>query len=60
MRDEQLKKLEQVMKGKMAAIKRGELLPKDSGIGKLFTILKGVDLPLYEELLEEYKNNSKK
>jgi hypothetical protein len=60
MREEQLKKLEQTIRGKMAAIKRNELLPKDSGIGKLFTILKGVDLPLYESLLEEYKNNSKK
>lgn len=44
----------------MAAIKRSELLPKDSGIGKLFSILKGVDLPLYESLLAEYKNNSEK
>lgn len=54
-----IEKLEKQIKGKMAAIKRGELLPKDSGIGKLFSALKEKDIPLYEKLLEEYKNNSR-
>ena len=60
MDNKQLIELEKLIRGKMGAIKRGELLPKDSGIGRLFTIMKEGDLPLYESLLEEYKNNSKK
>lgn len=41
--------------GKMAAIKRGELEPADSGIGVLMNKLKEMNLPMYEEKFEEYK-----
>lgn len=41
--------------GKMAAIKRGELEPIDSGIGVLMNKLKEMNLPMYEEKFEEYK-----
>jgi hypothetical protein len=41
--------------GKMSAIKRGELEPKDSGIGVLMNKLKEMNLPMYEEKMEAYK-----
>jgi len=50
-----LQNLEKKIIGKMAAIKRGDLAPKDSGIGKLFSMLKGIDEPSYLEHLEKYK-----
>ena len=41
--------------GKMSSIKLGQITPKESGIGKIFKYLKEWDLPLYEKLLQEYK-----
>lgn len=54
--EKQLIKLESDIKSKMAKIKSGQLLPKDSGIGKLFNLLKTFDEPLYDKLLTEYKS----
>ena len=36
-------------------IKKGEITPAESGIGKQFNRLKEMDLPAYEKLLVEYK-----
>ena len=36
-------------------IKKGEITPAESGIGKSFNRLKEIDLPSYEKLLVEYK-----
>lgn len=40
---------------KMHAIKNKKLLPKDSGIGKLFLILKGIDEVSYNKYISQYK-----
>ena len=48
-------KLEKEIRVKMINIKSGKLLPKDSGIGKLINLMKGVDEPLYDSILDEYK-----
>jgi len=36
-------------------IKNRQLLPKDSGIGKLINLMKSLDEPLYEKIMKEYK-----
>ena len=41
--------------GKLGAIGRNEITPKESGIGKLFKALKDLDEPMYIELLNKYK-----
>jgi len=41
--------------GKMGAIKRKEITPKESGIGTLFNRLKTIDEALYIKLLDKYK-----
>ena len=48
-------KLEKEIRVKMINIKSGKLLPKDSGIGKLINIMKGIDEILYNSIMEEYK-----
>lgn len=53
--EREIQKLEKEIFIKMSAIKNGKILPKDSGIGKLFTILKKVDEVSYEKNLKEYK-----
>lgn len=54
--EKNLQKLEKEIRGKMLSIKLGKLLPKDSGIGKLINLLKGLDEPLYEKIMAEYKD----
>jgi len=49
-------KLEKEIYLKMRKIKSGELLPKDSGIGKMINLMKSFDEPLYDKILSEYKN----
>jgi len=39
----------------MKLIKNRQLLPKDSGIGKLINLMKSLDEPLYEKIMKEYK-----
>mgnify|MGYP006330699093 CR=1 FL=1 len=48
-------KLEKEIRVKMINIKSGKLLPKDSGIGKLINLMKGIDEVLYDSLMTEYK-----
>lgn len=49
-------RLEKEIRAKMIGIKNGNLLPKDSGIGKLINLMKAIDEPLYDNLMKEYKN----
>ena len=49
-------KLEKEIYLKMRKIKSGELLPKDSGIGKMIHLMKSFDEPLYDKILSEYKS----
>lgn len=53
--DKNIIKLEKEIRVKMINIKSGKLLPKDSGIGKLINLMKGVDEVLYDEIMKEYK-----
>lgn len=53
--EKEIQKLEREIFIKMMSIKSGKVSPKDSGIGKLFNILKGVDEVSYEKHLSEYK-----
>lgn len=55
-----MKQLEKQIRGKFLAIKNGKETPATSGIGKLLNQMKNVELPLYESLLEEYKQIIKK
>ena len=48
-------KLEKDIKTKMDLIKIGKLLPKNSGIGKMINLVKTLDEPLYDKILNEYK-----
>ena len=48
-------RLEREINSKMKQIKSGQLLPKDSGIGKMINLMKSFDEPLYEKILAEYK-----
>ena len=54
--EKNLIKLEKSIIGKMNSIKGGTLTPADSGIGKLFNLLKSLDEPLHIKLMEQYKN----
>lgn len=53
--EKDLRKLEKEIYSKMAKIKSGSLLPKDSGIGKMINLMKSFDEPLYNKILNEYK-----
>ena len=48
-------RLEREINTKMKQIKSGQLLPKDSGIGKMINLMKNLDEPLYDKILSEYK-----
>ncbi len=48
-------RLEKEIYSKMKQIKNGQLLPKDSGIGKMINLMKTLDEPLYEKIMTEYK-----
>lgn len=48
-------KLEREIYSKMKQIKNRQLLPKDSGIGKMINLMKSFDEPLYDKILSEYK-----
>jgi hypothetical protein len=48
-------RLEREINSKMKQIKSGQLLPKDSGIGKMINLMKNLDEPLYDKILSEYK-----
>lgn len=50
-----IKRLEKEILGKMISIKNGKMTPKESNIGKLFTILKKVDEVSYEKAIGDYK-----
>ena len=49
-------RLEKEIYSKMRQIKNGQLLPKDSGIGKLINLMKSLDEPLYDKIMVEYKS----
>ena len=53
--EKEIQRLEKEIFSKMMSIKNGRITPKDSGIGKLFTILKKIDEVSYEKNLDEYK-----
>jgi HEPN domain-containing protein len=53
--EKELLQLEKRIIKKMILIKNNKETPKESGIGKLFTILKSFDIVLYEKILNEYK-----
>lgn len=48
-------KLEKDIRAKMMQIKSGKITPKDSGIGKNINLMKAIDEPLFEKLMDEYK-----
>ena len=48
-------RLEKEIYSKMKQIKSGQLLPKDSGIGKMINLMKNLDEPLYDRIMLEYK-----
>ena len=41
--------------GGIAAIKRGTKTPEEAGLGRMLNTLKTINLPMYEELLDNYK-----
>jgi hypothetical protein len=49
-------RLEKEIYSKMKQIKSGQLLPKDSGIGKMINLMKSLDEPLYDKIMIEYKS----
>ncbi len=53
--ERELIRLEREINSKMKQIKSGQLLPKDSGIGKMINLMKNLDEPLYDKILSEYK-----
>lgn len=53
--EKELIRLEREINSKMKLIKNRQLLPKDSGIGKLINLMKSLDEPLYEKIMKEYK-----
>lgn len=55
MNERELRKLESLIRQKMADIARQRTTPRDSGIGSLLNSLKAVDEALYEKILPEYK-----
>jgi hypothetical protein len=48
------------IKGGMTAIKTGQKTPKEASLGLAFNKLKEINLPMYEDLLEQYKEILKK
>lgn len=54
--EKEIQRLEKEIFVKMMSIKSKRTTPKDSGIGKLFTVLKGIDEVSYEKNISEYKN----
>ena len=54
--EKNLLKLEKEIRIKMISIKSGKVEPKDSGIGKLINLMKSLDEPLYENIMNEYKS----
>lgn len=54
--EKNLIKLEKEIYQKIIQIKSGKLLPKDSGIGKMINLIKTLDEPTYDKLLQEYKS----
>ena len=55
--EKNLLKLEKEIYQKIIQIKSGKLLPKDSGIGKMINLMKTLDEPTYDKLLQEYKSS---
>ena len=55
--EKNLIKLEKEIYQKIIQIKSGKLLPKDSGIGKMINLMKTLDEPTYDKLLQEYKSS---
>ena len=53
--EKDLIKLEREIYSKMKQIQSRQLLPKDSGIGKMINLMKTFDEPLYDKILSEYK-----
>lgn len=53
--EREIRNLEKAIFTKMVSIKNKLVSPKDSGIGRLFTILKSVDEVSYEKHISEYK-----
>lgn len=53
--EKQIETLERKIASLMFQIKRGEITPLESKIGKPFNRLKPLDLASYENLLNEYK-----
>jgi hypothetical protein len=53
--EKNLLKLEKEIYQKIAQIKSGKLLPKDSGIGKMINLMKSLDEPTYDRILQDYK-----
>lgn len=53
--EKQIENLERKIASLMFQIKRGEITPAESKIGKPFNKLKPLDLASYENLLKEYK-----
>jgi hypothetical protein len=51
-----INRLERLILGKMLSIKNGKMTKENSGIGVLLNKIKTLDEPLYDELLEKYKN----
>jgi len=49
-------RLEKEIYSKMRLIKNGNLLPKDSGIGKMINLMKSFDEPLHDKIMIEYKS----
>jgi hypothetical protein len=54
--EKDLIRLEKEIYSKMRMIKNGNLLPKDSGIGKMINLMKNFDEPLYDKIMTEYKS----
>lgn len=50
-----IKVIERRIRGKMMCIKNGTLTPEKSNIAVLFNKLRNLDMALYENLIEEYK-----
>ncbi len=53
--EREIQKLEKEIRSRMMLIKNKKTTPKESGIGKLFTILKKIDEVSYENNLTDYK-----
>lgn len=53
--DKQINTIEKKITVLMSQIKNGEISMSESKIGKQFTKLKSLDLPMYEKLLKDYK-----